>query len=298
MRTHLAVGCWFFGWLVASTGCGSDAGPTPDVDAGAGAFDAAAGSDASMEQTDGALPVDADVVDDASSAPLDAGAEAGPAADAGSPADAATDGGLPPSMPCTATGSCDPFDPTSCPGQVCRPGTLGIACYDVAASPGAEGAPCAAPDQCMPGTLCLSFGGAGFTCQRMCARGSVGDCGAARACTGTVGDACVQVCRPLPARCDVYAQDCAAATDGCTLVTHPETGEAYTGCRPAGTRALGETCGGADGTCTRGALCIRSAGVASCRQACDATAAAPGCPMGEACTGVARTWSVGYCVPM
>lgn len=279
---HLVLACV----LVSIAGCGDggrgsgDAGG-PRIDSG-GDVDAGGGGDA------GGAP-DGSAGDDGGGATIDAGGAA----------DAQIDGGPPVSMPCTPTGMCDPFAASPCPaGESCRIGGMGLRCYPHDAPPRAEGTVCTAPAQCAPGMMCLSFGVDPTSyCTRLCPDGSIGYCGADAACTGTLGDACVQACRPLPERCDVYAQDCADPIDTCTLTSNPETRENYTGCRPAGPRAEGETCGSADGTCGHDLICIRVAGVTACRQPCDPEDASETCPSGQACTGMARTWMVGFCQP-
>lgn len=226
----------------------------------------------------------------------DAAPTDGPEAD-GAPTDGpALDGG-PVSMPCAAAGACDPFSATSCPsGQSCRSSAGGAwSCQPLAPSLSAIGAPCANAGDCPPTSACLDFGG-GLRCERLCPRGSVGACGPAGTCSGTIGDACVQVCRPKPPRCDIYVQDCADPALACTLVTDAETSEPYTGCRSPGPRAVGETCGGADGACARGAICVREDGVARCHAVCRTDGAGPACARtGETCSGLARTWGVTYC---
>lgn len=263
---------------IGLAGCGDDPGPSGG-DGGSAGADAGRDPDAGGARDDGG-----GVGDDGG-----VGGDAGGGADAG-----AADGGGPVSMPCTASGSCDPFDPTSCGAQACRRGMMGAECMDVITTPLAPGEACDRPDQCPRGTMCLNFGG-GFHCERMCPEGSIGFCGAGSACTGTIGDTCIQICRPIAEACDIYAQDCADPSDTCTLATNPETGAPYTGCRPAGPRGAGETCGGTDGTCGHDLICIRVDMVATCRQPCDPDASVDECPSGQACTGTARTWMVGYC---
>ena len=226
---------------------------------------------------------------------VDGGGVDGGGSDGGA-GDAAADGG-PVSMPCTPTGDCDPFDPSACPdGQSCRPSTVsGTSCQAIIASPVSEGETCATAQDCAPGLLCLNFGD-GFTCERLCPDGSIGFCSDGQACTGTIGDACVQVCRPTPTPCDIYAQDCADPDDTCSFVRHPETTTPYTGCRPAGTQGHGDPCGGMDGTCGHSLVCVREGDVVSCHYVCDPDGGDPTCTeAGEACTGFARTWMVGYC---
>jgi hypothetical protein len=270
--------------LVLLAACGDDSGPT---DGG--------GMDASREDGGG---VDASIFDAGTrDAQLDDGA-VDDASIADADVDAQMDSG-PVSMPCTPTGSCNPFDPSPCPsGQKCRVLDTGTQCADLTATPPlGVGDTCTLDTQCGPGLWCVSFGD-GFSCRTMCAAGSIGECGPDAACTGAVGaEACVRVCRPIAARCDIYTQDCAVATEACTFATHPETGERYTGCRPEGTLTVGETCGGAAGACARGLVCIASGGASSCRQVCGgADGGVPTCTVsGESCTGLARSWGVPYC---
>jgi hypothetical protein len=201
----------------------------------------------------------------------------------------------PVSMPCTAIGPCDPFDPTSCPdGQSCQPGIGMTECVDIDADPLGLGETCTSNAQCAPGLRCLNFGD-GLVCERLCPDGSIGFCGDDSACIGAIGgDMCIRVCRPIPEPCDIYAQDCSDPTDTCTLSRHPETSEPYTGCRPEGPQGLGNPCGGDDGFCQRGLICISEMGIAACRQVCGPDGAPPTCDIGE-CTGFARTWMVPYC---
>lgn len=275
-RSLLACGC--LAALLMTTGCGGgDSGPTGDGGAG---LDAAGTDDGGGDPGDAAP--DAIVGDDAQivgDADVDAGG----------------DGGGPVSMPCAAMGMCDPFDRASCPGMACRPGMDGTRCAMVSAMPLAEGAPCRAATECGPGLLCLDFG-AGFTCHRMCPEGSIGFCADGEACLGTIGDPCIQVCRPFPEPCNIYTQDCADATDTCTLATHPETGARYTGCRPAGTQGHLDPCGAGMGACGHGLICVREAGASSCRYVCGEAGGPPTCTVAaETCDGLATSWRVPYC---
>lgn len=275
----------------------------PPADAGRnGLADAVLGDD-------GATDVDAMAAEDTGpfdAGPFDAGPfdaapgdEAGPidagSFDAGAGVDAPRV-----SMPCTAAGACDPFDPEACgAGMACRPGAMGAptACAMLSGTVVPEGGACAAGSQCAGGSACLDFGD-GPRCHRLCPMGSIGACGTSAVCTGTItgGDACIMVCRALPLRCDIYEQDCADPGQACTLVSNPETDERYTGCRTAGTRTDGQPCGGSFGTCARGLICVNDgSGGASCRHVCVAAATPTTCPMGQACTGTTRGWGVTYC---
>ncbi|RLB49212.1 MAG: hypothetical protein DRJ42_21495 [Deltaproteobacteria bacterium] len=227
------------------------------------------------------------------------GADAGPG-DSGTPTDAGADAAMdtgPVSMPCTAIGPCDPFDPTSCPdGEGCQPGIGMTECVTLDADAADLGETCALPDECAAGLLCLNFGD-GPTCERMCPNGSIGFCGAGQACTGAIGgDMCIRICRSIPTPCDIYTQDCAGTDEACTLARNPETGETYTGCRPAGTQGSGMACGGADGQCQAGLICIGEASIDVCRQVCGPDGGDPTCAdPGESCTGLSTNWMVPYC---
>jgi len=268
-------------------GCGDDDGLPPLRDGGP---DGAAAPDGAPR--DGSGGMDAHATSDGGPR-----SDTGPIPDSGPAPDGSGADGGPVSMPCMATGACDPFDPGSCPGETCHPGTSGTECVPYSTA-GAEGDACASGAECGPGLLCLSFGGsAGFTCHRMCPNGSIGFCAGGKACIGTIGtDTCIRICRPIPAPCDIFAQDCSDSTDTCTLASNPETGEPYTGCRPAGTQGAGDPCGGADGTCGHGLMCIRTDMVAACHQVCGPDGGTPTCSIaGESCSGFARTWMVPYC---
>lgn len=198
---------------------------------------------------------------------------------------------------CEPVGACDPFDADPCPGGACRPTVGGTVCETPDAPVLAEGDSCAVPDEdaCPAGTLCVDIGG-GQRCHRLCRAGTVGTCGATLACSTSAlfTDACVRLCRPFPEPCDILAQDCVDMTDTCTLATHPETGENYTGCRPAGTQQRGDACGPGSGTCGHGLICVSRI----CREVCDPMDGDPDCTdAGEACTGVSATYDVPYCEP-
>lgn len=274
----IAVAIW------VGTGCGGgDGGPGGPADGavrdGGGGADAARADGGTVHSDGGGL---------------DGGGDAG----GGAAADAGADAG-PVSMPCTAEGECDPFDPESCPdGQSCRAegGSGSTACMDLIDAPKAEGEACDTPLDCGPGLLCLIFGDEGARCHRMCPEGSIGFCGSGQACLGTVGHPCIRVCRPIPEPCDIYAQDCDDPDDTCTFARNPETGEPYTGCRPAGTQGHGEPCGGDAGTCGHGLVCIREGSETTCHHVCGPDGGEPECTVsGEECTGFARSWRVPYC---
>lgn len=200
------------------------------------------------------------------------------------------------SMPCTAMGACDPFDTTSCPlGEGCLMSATGTACMALASTLALVGEACTLPNGCERGALCLSFAAEGFRCHRMCPEGSIGFCGGAATCSGTLGDPCVQVCRALPARCDIYAQDCADPALACSLAENFETGERYTGCRVPGTNVEGAACGGGMGACAEGLVCVSLAGANTCHRVCREDGGFPMCTAPETCVGRTGGWGVTFC---
>jgi hypothetical protein len=288
------------------TGDGGGGEPAPDVSGGADAQaeraadapgDAADGradgtDGLALEAGDGPTgdaPKDGDAAGNDAPSPADATGERG--GDAAPPADAAAERV---SMPCTAPGTCDPFDPAACGAQLCRVQLDGnTACVPAAATLKAAGAACAASSECGDGLDCAQLGDdPGFTCQRTCPRGSIGLCGGELRCTSfLVG--CLQFCRPRDTPCDIYAQDCADPTRTCALSVDSETGERYTGCRPAGPGARGDRCDGVG--CGKGLLCVRDGGVSTCRQVCTGDGGALPCTGGETCTGLTSTYQIPYC---
>lgn len=261
--------------------CGDDSPPPILTDSGAGdgAVDGAADTGPGI---DGSTPADSST------------------GDGGPPRDGATDAAMdtgPVSMPCTAIGPCDPFDPASCAaGEGCQPGIGMTECVVLDDDAAGLGEACALPTDCEAGLFCLNFGD-GPTCERMCARGSVGFCGDGQACTGAIGgDMCIRICRPIPVPCDIYTQDCVDPDDACTFARHPETRAPYTGCRPAGPQGRGMPCGGSDGQCQAGLVCISEAGISACRQVCGPDGGEPTCTApGETCDRESSTWMVPYC---
>ncbi len=281
--------------LLLSLACGDDDGSadaaadtSADVSSDGAAEDASA--DATRDSSPGEDAGGSDASEDAS---IDGSNDA--SIDAGE--DAEVDSG-PVSMPCTPSGECDPFmDDTGCEdGQVCIVAAGGTECRD-AGDGLALGEVCTQRNDCAPGLMCVRVGEGDATCQAMCAAGSIGQCEGEARCFGNVGDACVQFCRPRSPSCDIYTQDCAGVDEACTLVTDPETDERYTGCRPAGEKAQGETCGGDDGNCEAGLVCIRRDGTSTCHEVCDADAGETCSEASEVCEGVSSSWRVTYCRP-
>jgi hypothetical protein len=273
------------------TGIGGAAGSaTGDGAAGAGTI----GDAAPDSRTDGSTDISTDMAGDASDAATDARGDG--AASDGAGASTSDGSGEPVSMPCTAAGACDPFDPTSCGPKVCAVGLDGnTACVAGAASPKGLGAACATRTECAGGLDCVTIGtDPAPTCQRMCPRGSIGFCGGEYRCTNFIVG-CIQYCRLRDAPCDIYAQDCAGAGMACTLSVDGETGARYTGCRPAGTAARGDRCD-QGATCGKGLVCVREGGVSTCRQVCTGDGGGVPClAAGETCSGVTSTYQISFC---
>lgn len=199
--------------------------------------------------------------------------------------------------PCEPAGECDPFDAQPCAGgAACRLSSAGTECLAIVGTPElGAGETCpsfADADRCEAGTMCLDFG-EGLVCHRLCPAGSIGACGSASAClAGVVGDECIGVCRPLAELCDILVQDCADPDDTCAPASNPETGTGYTGCRPAGPRAVTQSCGGGNGSCNHGLVCL--SGI--CRQVCDPEGGVPSCTIpGHVCTGLSSSYGFSYC---
>ncbi len=282
----------------SGTDLGGDSGLDGDLDAAPPSTDPDAAPDAPgldafvVPREDGGSPPGSDsgVTPGTDGGATDA--DAGPSHDTGPDAPLV-------SMPCTAAGACDPFVEGSCgDGMACRAGAMGAptACAMLSGTVRRQGEECTASNQCIGGTACLDFGD-GLRCQELCPMGSIGECPSGFVCTGAItgADPCIQVCRPLPERCNIYLQDCADPLDACTFASNPETAERYTGCRPAGARTDGQTCGGGTGSCARGLVCITESGASTCHFACDPAVMPTSCPDAQACTGTARSWGVGYC---
>jgi hypothetical protein len=249
-------------------------------------------ADAPVETRDapGASPDAVEARDGAS----DAGSDARAGADLGG--DVAGDAGDERvSMPCVAPGACDPFSPTACGAELCAVGLDGnTTCIAGTGALKGPGATCTTRNECADGLDCVRLGDdPGTTCQRMCPRGSIGFCGGELRCTDFIVG-CIQYCRPRDLPCDIYAQNCADPGKACALSVDGETGVRYTGCRPAGTAARGDRCEAV--TCGKGLLCVRDAGISTCRQICTGDGGALPCQAaGETCSGLTSTYQITYC---
>jgi hypothetical protein len=255
------------------------------------AADGRADGDAALE-VGGDVPSPKDAPSDGDAAPaVDA-----PGAEAGTDTTPAGDtAGDRVSMACTAPGGCDPFDPAACGAQLCRVQADGnTACIAGAATLKQAGAACTFTNECADGLDCIQIGDdPGFTCQKTCPKGSLGFCGGELRCTSFF-TGCVQFCRPRDVPCDIYAQNCADTTKACALSLDSETGERYTGCRPAGPGARGDRCETV--VCGKGLLCVRENGVSTCRQVCTGDGGALPCTgVGETCAGLTSTYQITYC---
>jgi hypothetical protein len=192
----------------------------------------------------------------------------------------------------TRDAGCDPVAQTGCPGgEKCS--LVGNDLQCVLPGTGAAGDGCQAiigGDSCAPGLICASAGGAS-TCVQFCDRVCGEPCGPGARCNTRLGDSGEWGCGPLPAACDLLAQDCAGAGEACYLL-EPKTGT--TGCVPAGSLPEGAACTTQD-ECGRGLVCLASqaGGLTVCVPLCDTGATSP-CPAGV-CTALPGLEPVGYC---
>lgn len=282
--------------LLMILGCGDDDAGVPTRDAGAAD---AGGADTGGGATDGGG-------EDASS-PADGGGDAGEPTDAGDVDASGTDAGADDagsadagdsglvSMPCTAAGTCDPFAASACGDDKCVLGAEDETLCRPSTGSVARGGECTRAEDCVDGHICVRLGDVAV-CERMCPEGSIGFCGGEDRCSGGIGHECVRFCRQRPRPCDIYVQDCPDAGDGCNFATDPETGERYTGCRPAGPQGLGDPCGGMDPFCAAGLVCIRVDGAASCHEVCDAEDPDVTCTNpDQTCSGRSSSYMVTYC---
>jgi hypothetical protein len=192
----------------------------------------------------------------------------------------------------TRDAGCDPVRQTGCgDGEKCSLVGTDLQCVLLGA--GAAGDPCQAivgGDSCAAGLVCASAGGVS-TCVQFCDRVCGEPCGAGTRCNTHLGESGEWGCGPLPAACDLLAQDCAGAGEACYLL-EPATGT--TGCMLEGTLPEGAACT-TQGECGRSLVCLASqgGGLTVCVPLCDTRATAP-CP-GGGCTALPDLEPVGYC---
>lgn len=177
--------------------------------------------------------------------------------------DTETDAGLPPV-------SCNAVANTGCgAGQLCRWALNGdrFECVDAPANPVAVEEACSAdPDDCGPGLVCYRGAclavcdAAASTCDNVPGSQQV-----AHLCRSVVGASAAKVCVGSPC---TPSEDRCAADEAC--VPTDANGTTFD-CTPAGTQARGQACGGANGNCQKGLICIPGqAGAAVCTEVCQA----------------------------
>ena len=168
-----------------------------------------------------------------------------------------------------AQADCDPLAPTGAcpPGQACYWANTGTDCLEVQGG-GQQGAACTCTNCCAAGFACITQKDQQF-CARVCSPdGQQPDC--ATACgadmesqgIGTGLAVCVPGSGgpppPPPPACDILAQDCAGAAQGCYPTT--QYGDV---CLQKGTTPAGVKCGGTN-ECVAGTACIASKCYAIC----------------------------------
>jgi len=203
----------------------------------------------------------------------------------------------PTECPPTPPPICDVFLSCGCdPGQKCSSGQSGLAC--VAAGTKVAGEACAGDGECVPGTVCLSYGGS-QTCRVFC--DDVHPCGADEACYVGVNDRSVPpkvvatICGPT---CILLVQDCTIAGQSC--YPSPEVypvAEKGT-CRPSGAGVQGETCA-TSSNCATGYVCVKlgGSGTSICAKMCDREGGAPACELQTTCGPLSGHTKTGICLP-
>ena len=195
---------------------------------------------------------------------------------------------------CGIAGGCDVLAQTACMG--------GEACYYTnsmdmsrtgcfSAGAGAIGATCTNVNDCGVGLTC-----GGGECATYCCSST--DCTGGAICTALTDDPMngLGYCR-TPDTCDpVAATGC---PDGSACYFDLELGDGTAFCEPAGSRATGETCGGAEGLCLPGNGCLRAEGAAAatCYRWCRTDAMPSTCGDGMGCARLTMTGVAGVCVP-
>jgi hypothetical protein len=161
----------------------------------------------------------------------------------------------------------------------------------------AAGQPCGTQDtgNCQAGSQCFNDDAGNGVCRQFCrlgdaaACGGTGDCFGFRTQDGPVPG--VGFCQQTTA-CDIFAQDCATAGQGCYL--NPNSGR--TACATAGEIPIGGTCD--PGVCVPGGLCVTVEGAPAptCLKVCR-VADGTGCEAGQTCNRLTQNVpDVGVCI--
>jgi hypothetical protein len=246
-----------------------------------------------------AQPMDAGVDAGKPDAGVDAGVDAGPTNDdlcdfggprlcpAGSACTISrlSDGG---SAKRCAPGACDVVDQDCDGGLKCAFADGGRACVPDGVLNECQSCD-GAPVGCRAGLACTFVGAdGGSACARFCRVN--GDCGAPQQCYVTLvlpdSDERPLVCADPPPSCDLLAQNCASASDGC----YPNGTMAN--CFAAGTVAAGASCRFSN-ECVKGSVCSGTS--PACRQLCQFPSGAPACTTGT-CTRLQNFSDAGVCL--
>jgi hypothetical protein len=95
-------------------------------------------------------------------------------------------------------------------------------------------------------------------------------------------------CTPTPTTCVPY-------NDMCMMDQHCElVGNGQLGCVPNGMQAIGQPCGGMNGVCQRGGICVNFGDGAKCFIPCDHTNSASCQNMADSCSGEIGSGMMGF----
>jgi hypothetical protein len=196
----------------------------------------------------------------------------------------------PTECPPTPPPTCDVFLSCGCdPGQKCSSGQSSLEC--VAAGAKLAGEACAGDDECVPGTVCLSYGGP-IICRVFC--DDLHPCTADEACYVGVNDRSMThivaaICGPT---CILLAQDCTIAGQSCypSPDVYPVAEKGT--CRPSGAGVQGETCA-TSSDCATGYVCIKPNGI--CAKMCARPDGVPACEPQTTCHALSGHTRTGIC---
>lgn len=152
-------------------------------------------------------------------------------------------------------------------------------------------------DECKPGLACINWGDSrGSRCERICVPNQPeSTCLAGEVCQGGISSTdAYRLCLPEPTSCNIITQDCSDSLD-CVLRNHPVTGNLATLCGQAGFQDEGQSCGGDNGDCQRGLMCVNLVPEedAQCVRACNPQTS-ESCRGATTCTGDTAA-GVSYC---
>jgi len=194
---------------------------------------------------------------------------------------------------------CAPWLGTSgCPaGQHCAAeGEDSVArCVPVSPhEPVEDGEPCSSAP-CRPGSQCVRWS-EGAKCTHTCDPYSGDGCRAPEECLSHLsGNPKIGLCRVPPPLCDIYNAAACPAGEACRPFFHPGGGGADLRCQSAGARGAGDRCGGDEGQCLPGLICVLHGAneQRSCYRVCQEDTA---CLDGGGCRGRTGTLGIRYCI--